>query len=96
MELFEKLLPFITLAVSAGALLFAFLTAGRIVKFPEGTDRMKEISKWIRQGANAYLKRQYKVVGVFFACMFVVLIIMAALNMLTWFVPFAFITGGFF
>ncbi len=96
MEVFENLLPFITLAIALAALLFALFTAKKIMKFPEGTDKMKEISKWIRQGANAYLKRQYKVVGIFFACMFVVLVAMAALGLLTWFVPFAFVTGGFF
>ncbi len=56
---------------------------------------MQKISQSIRQGANAYLKRQYSVVGVFFACMVVVLCIMAACGLLTWFVPFAFLTGGF-
>ncbi len=96
MEILENLLPFITLAIALAALLFALFTAKKIVKFPEGTDKMKEISKWIRQGANAYLKRQYKVVGIFFVCMFVVLVVMAALGLLTWFVPFAFVTGGFF
>ena len=55
---------------------------------------MSKISRSIREGANAYLKRQYTVVGVFFACMIVVLCIMAACKLLTWFVPFAFLTGG--
>ena len=89
-------LPFITLAISLFALVFALVMARKIIKFPEGTDKMKQISKWIRQGANAYLKRQYKVVSVFFASLFVVLVLMAAFDMLTWFVPFAFVTGGFF
>ena len=88
--------PFITLAISLCALVFALVMARKIIKFPEGTDKMKQISKWIRQGANAYLKRQYKVVSVFFASLFVVLVLMAAFDMLTWFVPFAFVTGGFF
>ena len=96
MKGFENFVPFFTLVISLAALLFALITAKKIIKFPEGTDKMKEISKWVRQGALAYLKRQYKVVGIFFACMFVVLVVMAALGMLTWFVPFAFITGGFY
>ena len=50
----------------------------------------------IRKGANAYLKRQYSIVSVFFAFMFVLLCVMAAFGFLTWFVPFAFVTGGFF
>ena len=57
---------------------------------------MCKISQSIRAGANAYLKRHYTGVGLFFAGMIVVLCIMAALKLLTWFVPFAFLTGGFF
>ena len=57
---------------------------------------MKKIASAIRAGANAYLKRQYKVVIVFFACMLVILSAMASFKMLTWYVPFAFVTGGFF
>ncbi len=78
------------------ALLFAFVTAKRVLRFPEGTDRMKKISGSIKQGAKAYLKRQYTVVSVFFAAMFVILCVMAGFNLLTWYVPFAFITGGLF
>lgn len=78
------------------ALLFAGFTAKRVLKFSEGTEKMQKISKSIRQGANAYLKRQYSVVAIFFAGMFAVLCVMAAFDLLTWFVPFAFVTGGFF
>ena len=78
------------------ALLFAVFTARKVLKFDEGTDKMKAISMSIRKGANAYLKRQYTVVGVFFAVMFVIISVMAAFGFLPWFVPFAFITGGFF
>ena len=89
-------IPFLALAGAVIALIFALLTAKKIMKFSEGNERMQKISASIRQGANAYLKRQYKIVGVFFICMFVVLVAMAAFGLLTWFVPFAFITGGFF
>ena len=57
---------------------------------------MQKISNSIKDGANAYLKRQYGVVAVFFAIMTVVLGIMAYLGFVTPFVPFAFLTGGFF
>ncbi len=57
---------------------------------------MKKISLAIRQGANAFLKRQYAVVGIFFAFMFIVLLVMALFDLLTIYVPFAFVTGGFF
>ncbi len=92
----EKLLILLTFLGSVIALVFAALTAKKVLKFSEGTEKMQKISQSIRKGANAYLKRQYSVVLVFFGGMFVVLCIMAALGFLTWFVPFAFITGGFF
>ena len=57
---------------------------------------MKKISQSIRIGANTYLTRQYKVVGIFFAVMFVILGVMAFFKLLTPYVPFAFVTGGFF
>ena len=78
------------------ALLFAVFMARRALSFSEGNDKMKKIASFIRDGANAYLRRQYSVVIVFFAFLFVVLCVMASLKLLTWFVPFAFVTGGFF
>ncbi len=92
----ENLLVIVTFISAVVALLFALLMANKVLKFSEGTDLMKKISASIRKGANAYLKRQYSIVLVFFACMFVVLCVMAAFNLLTWFVPFAFLSGGFF
>ena len=92
----EKYLILSTFVGSLIALLFAFLTAKKVLKFSEGTETMKKISKSIRTGANAYLKRQYVIVVVFFAVMFVVLGIMSFCKLLTPYVPFAFITGGFF
>ena len=92
----EKYLVLATFVGSIIALLFAFITGKRVLSFDEGTPLMSKISRSIREGANAYLKRQYTVVGIFFACMIVVLCIMAACGLLTWFVPFAFLTGGFF
>ena len=92
----EKYLILFTFIGAVAALLFAVFTAKKVLKFSEGTDKMKKISESIRSGANAYLKRQYIVVGVFFVVMFIVLGIMSLLKLLTPFVPFAFITGGFF
>ena len=94
--LMEKYLVLATFVGSIIALLFAFITGRRVLSFDEGTPLMSKISRSIREGANAYLRRQYTVVGIFFACMIVVLCIMAACKLLTWFVPFAFLTGGFF
>ena len=92
----NNLLVLFTFLGSVAALLFATFTAKRVLGFSEGTDTMKKISSWIRKGANAYLKRQYVIVAIFFAVMFIVLMVMAFLNLLTFFVPFAFVTGGFF
>lgn len=85
------------------ALLFAWYLAKSVNKKSAGTERMKEISAYIQEGAMAYLKQQYKVVGIFFFVLF------ALLGFISWvlpsftgerwlseFVPVAFITGGFF
>jgi K(+)-stimulated pyrophosphate-energized sodium pump len=92
----EKILVAITFVGSVIALLFAAITAKKVLKFSEGSEVMKKISASIRTGANAFLRRQYSIVLIFFGVMFVVLLAMAAEGFLTFFVPFAFITGGFF
>ena len=92
----ENYLALFTLIGSILALVFAGLKAAKVLKEDEGTDKMKKISASIRSGATAYLNRQYKILLVFFGGMFAILCIMAALKLLTWFVPFAFVTGGFF
>ena len=78
------------------SLLFAGFLAIRIKSFSTGTELMTKISAAIKKGAKAYLKRQYTGVGIFFAAMFVVLLVLSFLKMVNPFVPFAFITGGFF
>ena len=78
------------------ALLFAFFLSRRVMKADEGTDLMKKIAGAVRKGANAYLKRQYTGVAIFFAVMFVILLILAIAGFLTPFVPVAFLTGGCF
>ncbi|RCX11288.1 K(+)-stimulated pyrophosphate-energized sodium pump [Anaerobacterium chartisolvens] len=78
------------------ALGFAAYLAFSVMKHSEGTDEMKKIAASVRQGANAYLKRQYTGVALFFVAMVIILGIMAFLGYLTPFVPFAFLTGGFF
>ena len=88
--------PFAVLACAVIALLFSCFQFYSVKKKPEGTDQMKSIALKIRKGAMAYLKRQYKTVGVFFAVMFVILLVLAMSGFLTMFVPFAFLTGGLF
>ncbi|MBB5264782.1 K(+)-stimulated pyrophosphate-energized sodium pump [Catenibacillus scindens] len=92
----DNTLALLTLCGSVIALLFAFTRARKVLKFSQGTDQMKKISASIHQGAMAYLRRQYRILIIFFAGMFLILLIMAALGFLTWYVPFAFVTGGFF
>ncbi len=79
------------------ALGFAYLyLVPFIMRQDQGTERMKEIAAAVKVGAQAYLKRQYLGVTLFFVVVFALLCLMAAKGYLVWFVPFAFLTGGFF
>ena len=84
-------------AASVVALLFAWIFFSQMMKESEGTLVMKEIARYVREGAMAYLKQQYKVVIIVFAvlaCLFAVLAYEFGVQN-PW-VPFAFLTGGFF
>jgi len=79
------------------ALGFAFLyLIPFIMRQDKGNDKMQEIALAVKIGARAYLKRQYLGVSVFFIVVFFILLAMALKNYLVIFVPFAFLTGGFF
>ena len=78
------------------ALGFALSLVFKILRSDEGTDKMKEIAAAVRLGAAAYLRRQYKASGVFFAIVFILLLFLALKGYLVMFVPFAFLTGGLF
>lgn len=68
-----------------------------MIKADEGTPRMKEIAGHVRKGAMAYLKQQYKVVLIVFIILAIIFAIMAyGFNAQNPWVPFAFLTGGFF
>jgi K(+)-stimulated pyrophosphate-energized sodium pump len=67
-----------------------------ILKHDEGTPRMREVAAAVREGSQAYLKRQYKGVAGFFIFIFVLLLWLASQGYLVIFVPFAFLTGGLF
>ena len=87
------------LFVAIGSLIslcFAGFLFNRVKSHSQGTEKMIKISSAISKGADAYLKRQYKGVGVFFSAVFVVLLILSFCGYLNHFVPFAFLTGGFF
>ena len=78
------------------ALLFAAIFFFSMKKADEGTDRMKEIAGYVREGAMAYLKQQYKIVGIFFIIIALIFAVMAYFNMQNNIVPVAFLTGGIF
>ena len=78
------------------ALTFAGYLAVKILKKSEGSEDMVRIADAVREGAYAYLKRQYSGVAIFFGVMFFILIALALKGHLPIFVPFAFLTGGFF
>jgi K(+)-stimulated pyrophosphate-energized sodium pump len=82
---------------SVAALAMAWIFFRSMMSADEGTPRMREIAGHVRRGAMAYLKQQYKVVGIVFVVLAVIFAVMA--YVLHWqnpWVPFAFLTGGFF
>ena len=84
-------------AASLVALFFAWLFYRQMKKEDEGTPTMREIAQYVREGAMAYLKQQYKVVGIVFVVLAVLFSILAfGFGMQNKWVPFAFLTGGFF
>ena len=84
-------------AASLLALGFAYYFFKSVMKEDEGTDIMKEIAKHVRDGAMAYLKQQYKVVGIVFLILAGLLSILAyGLGVQNGWVPVAFLTGGVF
>ncbi|MFA5047148.1 MAG: sodium-translocating pyrophosphatase [Paludibacter sp.] len=79
------------------ALGFAWYFFKQMMKESEGTDTMKKIAKYVREGAMAYLKQQYKIVTIVFVIITAIFAIMAyVLGIQNPWVPFAFLTGGFF
>ena len=78
------------------ALGFAWHFFRQMKKQDEGTDRMKAIAKHVREGAMSYLKQQYKMVTIVFVILAALFAVMAAFGLQNSWVPFAFLTGGFF
>ena len=91
-----KSLIYVVLAASVLALAMAYLFYRQMLKKDEGTDLMKKIAAHVRKGAMAYLKQQYKVVGIVFAVLAVLFGLMALRGLQNGWVWFAFLTGGFF
>ncbi|MCA9184448.1 MAG: sodium-translocating pyrophosphatase, partial [Planctomycetales bacterium] len=78
------------------ALVQAVVFYRKMKEADQGSDKMVEIAGYVRQGANAYLRQQYIVVGGFFLVIVILLYLMARAGVQSPFVPFAFLTGGFF
>ena len=79
------------------ALLAAFFFFRQMLKESEGTDKMMQIASYVRRGAMSYLKQQYKIVLIVFICLTILFSIMAyGFGVQNEWVPFAFLTGGFF
>ncbi len=78
------------------ALGFAYYFYKSMKKEDEGTETMQQIAKHVRDGAMAYLKQQYKVVTIVFVVLAILFSVMAYFGLQNEWVPFAFLTGGFF
>ena len=78
------------------AILMAMVFYKKMMAASEGSERMKEIAGYVREGAMAYLWRQYKVVGFVFIALFVLFSLLALFHIQNPFGPVAFLTGGFF
>ncbi|MBP9994025.1 MAG: sodium-translocating pyrophosphatase [bacterium] len=87
---------YLVLAASVLALGFAFFFYKRMLKADEGTDLMKKIALYVRRGAMAYLKQQYKVVIIVFIILAAIFGVMSMFGLQNGWVWFAFLTGGFF
>lgn len=88
---------YIVPAAAAIALFFAWFFFRQMMKESEGTVTMKEIAKYVRDGAMAYLKQQYKVVTIVFVVLAIFFAVLAyGFHIQNTWVPFAFLTGGFF
>ena len=84
-------------AASVCALGMAWIFFRQMMKEDEGTPRMREIAGHVRRGAMAYLKQQYKVVCLVFVVLALIFAFMAyVMHVQNPWVPFAFLTGGFF
>ncbi len=75
---------------------FAFYFFKQMMRASEGTDTMQSIARYVREGAMSYLKQQYKIVLLVFVLLALLFAVMAYFGLQNMWVPFAFLTGGFF
>jgi K(+)-stimulated pyrophosphate-energized sodium pump len=78
------------------ALVFAFYFYKKMMSAPQGNETMIEIARHVREGAYAYLFRQYGVVSLVFLILLIIFAVLAYMGVQNPFVPIAFLTGGFF
>jgi K(+)-stimulated pyrophosphate-energized sodium pump len=93
---FRPTLWYVAPIASALALVFAVYFYKKMMGANEGTPLMREIAQHVREGAMAYLNRQYKVVTLVFIVLVAILALLAKAGIQNPFVPIAFLTGGFF
>src|SRR5688572_11444174 len=78
-------------------LLYTFVKFNWVAKQDAGTERMKEISTYIAEGAMAFLKAEWKILGYFVVIVGILLAVMASANPHShWLIAIAFIVGAVF
>ncbi len=88
--------PLGAMAAAVLALGFAWYFYRKVMAAPEGNETMIEIARHVREGAYAYLFRQYGVVSLVFLVLLIIFTALAYIGVQNPFVPVAFLTGGFF
>ena len=88
--------PIGAILASVLALIFAVYFYKKMMAAPEGNEKMIEIARHVREGAYAYLFRQYGVVSLVFLILLIIFAVLAYFKVQNPFVPIAFLTGGFF
>ena len=83
-------------SASIVALIFAYYFYKTMLKESEGTEKMQTIARYVREGAMSYLKQQYRVVTIVFIILALLFGVMVFFDLQNRWVPFAFLTGGFF
>src|SRR5210317_2082871 len=73
------------------ALVFAFILYREMMQLSEGNKKMKGIAQAVREGAMAYLRSQYRVVGMVFAGLFILFIVLSYFHLQNSIVPYAFL-----
>jgi len=97
---YEKVALIANVFIALAGLLYALMLVGQVMKADKGTPKMQEIAKAVREGANAYLIRQFRVVGVLILLIWVGLFVSAKVigvpNAIAWGRALAFLAGSIF